>query len=45
MKLDGVVNVETFDHGHAVRLTMQGPADAFANADLSHWSAGNVLLR
>src|ERR1700730_4512818 len=25
-RLDGVVDVETFDHGHGVRLTMQGPA-------------------
>jgi ABC-2 type transport system ATP-binding protein len=31
-RLDGVVNVETFDHGHAVRLTMQGPADAVIKA-------------
>ena len=32
MRLDGVVNVKTFDHGHAVRLTMQGPADAVIKA-------------
>jgi ABC-2 type transport system ATP-binding protein len=32
MRLDGVVNVTTFDHGHAVRLTMQGPADAVIKA-------------
>jgi ABC-2 type transport system ATP-binding protein len=31
-RLDGVVDVETFDHGHAVRLTMQGPADAVIKA-------------
>jgi ABC-2 type transport system ATP-binding protein len=31
-RLDGVVNVETFDHGHAVRLTIQGPADAVIKA-------------
>ena len=31
-RLDGVVKVETFDHGHAVRLTMQGPADAVIKA-------------
>src|SRR5882762_5999700 len=31
-RLDGVVDVETFDHGHGVRLTMQGPADAVIKA-------------
>jgi ABC-2 type transport system ATP-binding protein len=31
-RLEGVVGVETFDHGHAVRLTMQGPADAVIKA-------------
>jgi ABC-2 type transport system ATP-binding protein len=31
-RLDGVVNVEAFDHGHAVRLTMHGPADAVIKA-------------
>jgi ABC-2 type transport system ATP-binding protein len=31
-RLDGVVDVETFDHGSGVRLTMQGPADAVIKA-------------
>jgi ABC-2 type transport system ATP-binding protein len=31
-RLDGVVEVETFDHSHGVRLTMQGPADAVIKA-------------
>jgi ABC-2 type transport system ATP-binding protein len=30
--LDGVVEVETLNHGHAVRLAMQGPADAVIKA-------------
>jgi ABC-2 type transport system ATP-binding protein len=30
--LDGVIEVEGLDHGHAVRLTMQGPADAVVKA-------------
>ncbi len=30
--LDGVVEVETLDHGHGVRLAMQGPADAVIKA-------------
>ncbi len=29
---DGVVEVETLNHGHGVRLTMQGPADAVIKA-------------
>jgi ABC-type multidrug transport system, ATPase component len=31
-KLDGVVEVETLNNGHAVRLAMQGPADAVIKA-------------
>ncbi len=31
-KLDGVVEVETLSNGHAVRLAMQGPADAVIKA-------------
>jgi ABC-2 type transport system ATP-binding protein len=30
--LDGVVEVETLNHGHGVRLAMQGPADAVIKA-------------
>jgi ABC-2 type transport system ATP-binding protein len=30
--LDGVVEAVTLDHGHGVRLTMQGPADAVIKA-------------
>jgi ABC-2 type transport system ATP-binding protein len=30
--LDGVLAVETLNHGHAVRLEMQGPADAVVKA-------------
>src|SRR5450759_4095986 len=30
--LDGVVDVEALDHGHGVRLAMQGPADAVIKA-------------
>jgi ABC-2 type transport system ATP-binding protein len=30
--LDGVADVETLDHGHAVRLAMQGSADAVIKA-------------
>jgi len=30
--VDGVIEVETLNHGHAVRLTMQGPADAVIKA-------------
>jgi ABC-2 type transport system ATP-binding protein len=30
--LDGVAEVETLNHGHAVRLAMQGPADAVIKA-------------
>jgi ABC-2 type transport system ATP-binding protein len=30
--LDGVIEVEALNHGHSVRLTMQGPADAVIKA-------------
>src|SRR6195256_3808291 len=30
--VDGVIEVETLNHGHGVRLTMQGPADAVIKA-------------
>jgi ABC-2 type transport system ATP-binding protein len=30
--VDGVLSVETLNHGHGVRLTMQGPADAVIKA-------------
>jgi ABC-2 type transport system ATP-binding protein len=30
--LDGVIDVESVNHGHGVRLTMQGPADAVIKA-------------
>src|SRR6266851_720711 len=30
--LDGVIEVEALNHGHGVRLTMQGPADAVIKA-------------
>jgi ABC-2 type transport system ATP-binding protein len=30
--LDGVLEVEALNHGHGVRLTMQGPADAAIKA-------------
>jgi ABC-2 type transport system ATP-binding protein len=30
--VDGVVEVETVSHGHGVRLTVQGPADAVIKA-------------
>jgi len=31
-RLDGVVDVETLNHGHGMRLAMQGPADAVIKA-------------
>ena len=31
-RLDGVLEVETLNHGHGVRLGMQGPADAVIKA-------------
>jgi ABC-2 type transport system ATP-binding protein len=30
--LEGVIDVESVNHGHGVRLTMQGPADAVVKA-------------
>ena len=30
--VDGVIEAETLNHGHGVRLTMQGPADAVIKA-------------
>jgi ABC-2 type transport system ATP-binding protein len=34
--LDGVAEVESLDHDHGVRLTMQGPADAVIKAAAGH---------
>jgi ABC-2 type transport system ATP-binding protein len=34
--LDGVAEAESLDHGHGVRLTMQGPADAVIKAAAGH---------
>ena len=31
-RLDGVIEADTLNHGHGVRLTMQGPADAVIKA-------------
>ena len=34
--LDGVAEVESLEHGHSVRLAMQGPADAVIKAAAGH---------